>query len=153
MGKKEETRARSTYLSLKIRIIEMIQELQTANLFELSSRGIQVTYSTTSITGKPLFSYRDAFISKQFQGDEILLEESRIGQLVTVVLEQVPDLKTVTFTLILPTVKKLPSSTGTAVEVPGIMATAHTSIIGPGLGPSITYRQVMLSGTAQFVVS
>jgi hypothetical protein len=131
----------------------MIKELQTANLFELCGKGIQVTYAMTSITGQPLFSYRDAFINKQFQGDEILLQESRIGQLVTVVLEQVPDLKTVSFTLILPTINKLPSSAGTAIEAPGIMATAHTTIAGPGLGPSITYRQVMLSGTAQFVVS
>ena len=130
----------------------MNEEFQTANLFELCHKGVQVTYSTTSFAGGPLFSYRDAFIGKQFQGDDIYFEESRIGRLITVALEQVPDLKTVNFTLILPVVNKLPSSGGAYIEVPGIWATAHTTIAGPGLGPSITYRQVMLSGTAQSVM-
>ena len=131
----------------------MAEKLQTANLFELSGNKIQVTYSKTSLSGEPLFSYRDAYVSKQFQGRDIVLEDSRIGQLVTVILEQVPDLKTVSFTLILPVVSLLPSSRGTKIEVPGISATAHTTIAGPGLGPSMTYRQAMLSGTAQFVLS
>ena len=131
----------------------MAKELQTANLFELSGDGIQVTYSTTSLTGEPLFIYRDAYISMQFRGRAILLEESRIGQLVIVTLEQVPDSRTVSFTLILPVVKVLPSSTGTNIEVLGISATAHTTIAGPGLGPSMTYRQATLSGTAQFVLA
>lgn len=69
----------------------MAEELQTANLFELSADGIQVTYSTTSLTGEPLLSYRDGYISKQFRGRAILHEKSRIGQFVTVTLEQVPD--------------------------------------------------------------
>ena len=131
----------------------MAEKLQTANLFELSGNKIQVTYSKTSLSGEPLFSYRDAYVSKQFQGRDIVLEDSRIGQLVTVILEQVPDLKTVSFTLILPVVSLLPSSQGTKIEVPGMSTTAHTPIAGPGLGPSMTYRQAMLSGTAQFVLS
>jgi hypothetical protein len=131
----------------------MEESFMTANLFELCGNGIQVTYSTTVVLGGPLLSYRDAFINKQFQGNEIFLEESRLGQLVTVTLEQVPDLKTVSFTLILPVVKVLQSSSGTNIEVPGILATAHTTIAGPGLGPVMTYRQTKLSGTAQFIVS
>jgi hypothetical protein len=48
-----------------------IQELQHANLFELSGDGVQVTYSSTSIAGTPLFSYRDSSINRLFNNKEI----------------------------------------------------------------------------------
>ena len=67
-------------------------------------------------------------------------------------LEQIPDLRTVNFTLILPVVNVLPGSPGTYIQVPGIKTTTHTSIAGPVLGPQKTYRQGKLKGTAQAVV-
>ena len=41
------------------------------NLYEVHGHGIHVTYSTTSITGKPLFNYHDAAQTKNFSGDQI----------------------------------------------------------------------------------
>jgi hypothetical protein len=124
-----------------------------ANLFELSSGAIHVTYSATSILGGPIFSYRDDRISRSFRGDEIRNQDTDIGQLITVTLEAVPDLRTTTFSLILPVVTVLPQSTGAHVRVPGIKATAPTTIAGPPPGPQRLYSIVNLRGTAQFIVS
>ena len=130
----------------------MVNDFQQANLFELSGGNIQITYSSSSFTGLPLFSYRDNSTNLQFSGDEIRCVTTEIGELLTVTLEQIPDLRTVTFTLILPVVNVLPASSGTYIQVPGITTTTHTTIAGSVLGPEMTYSQVNLTGTAQFVV-
>ena len=129
----------------------MVNEFQQANLFELSGNDIQVTYSSSSFTGRPLFSYRDGSINRQFSGKDIHAVKSELGKLLTVTLEQIPDLRTVTFTLILPVVNVLPASSGTYIQVPGITTTTHTTIAGPVLGAQMTYSQVNLTGTAQVV--
>ena len=129
----------------------MLNDFQHANLFELSSAAIQITYSASSFTGLPLFSYRDSSRNLQFSGDEIRCETTAIGELRTVTLEQIPDLRTVTFTLIVPVVNVLPASSGTYTQVPGITTTTHTTIAGPVLGAEMTYSQVNLIGTAQVV--
>lgn len=124
-----------------------------ANLFELSRGAIYVTYSTTSILGGPILNYRDNQISRSFRGEEIRLLDTEVGQLITVTLEAIPDLRTVTFSLILPTVTIMPQSTGTRIRVPGITTTAPTTIAGPPPGPQQLYSIVRLRGTAQFIVS
>jgi hypothetical protein len=125
--------------------------LEQANLFELASRSIQVTFSSTSITGRPLLSYRDHNLQLNFEGEEIDIRDTQIGQLITVTLETIPDLRTVTFTLILPLVNVIRQSGGIRVSVSGIRTTTHTTIVGPGLGAEKTYAIVTLEGTAQFV--
>jgi hypothetical protein len=124
-----------------------------ANLFELNSSSIHVTFSSTSISGDPIFSYRDNQRSLSFRGEDIRLQDTEIGQLVTVTLEVIPDLKTVTFSLILPVVTVMHQSSGIRIKVPGITTTNPTTIAGPPLGPQSLYSIVNLRGTAQFVVS
>ena len=130
----------------------MAKEFQQANLFELSGHDIQVTYAASSFEGSPLFSYRDGSINRQFSGGEIHSVQTEIGELLTVTLEQIQDLRTVTFTLILPVVNVMPRSAGLHIQLPGITTTTHTTIAGPVLGPAKTYSQVNLKGTAQIVV-
>lgn len=132
----------------------MAQNVEQANLFELSNRShsILITYSSTSVDGKPQLSYRDKNISRTFLGQEIRFDDTKIGQLITVTLEAVPDLRTVTFTLVLTRVNVLPQSGGTLIRVPGILTTTYMTIAGQGLGAERTYSVVNLWGTAQFVV-
>jgi proteasome lid subunit RPN8/RPN11 len=129
----------------------MTQELQQANLFVLSGDGIQINYSTSGLEGLPLFSYRNGNINRQFSGAEIRSVATEIGELLTVTVEQILDIRTVTFTLIMPIVNVLPGSTGTHIQVIGIITTTHMNIPGPVLGPAKTYYQVNLNGTAQVV--
>jgi hypothetical protein len=107
--------------------------------------------TASSFTGQRQFNYRDVSTNHTFVGEEISLRDTEIGQLITVTLETVPDLRTVTFTLILPLVNVLPQSGGTRVQVPGILTTTHTTVSGPGLGAEKSYSTVNLQGTAQFV--
>jgi hypothetical protein len=130
----------------------MARNLDQANLFELSGNGIQFTYSTSSFNGLLLFSYRDARLNCQFSGTEIDSQNTALGELITVILEQIVDLRIVTFTLILPDVNVLPRSAGLHIQVPAITTTTHTSIAGPALGPNKSYSPVNLDGTAQFIV-
>jgi hypothetical protein len=130
-----------------------MEDFIQANLFELSSGAIHVTFSSTSISGKPLFSYRDLQISRSFIGDEIRFQNTELGQEVTVTLETIPDLRTVTFSLILPTVTVMQKSSGLLIKVPSITVTNPTTIIGPPPGPQKLYSVVTLRGTAQFIVS
>jgi hypothetical protein len=131
----------------------MAQEFQQANLFELSGDDIQVTYSSSSFEGPPLFSYRSSGINRQFSGEEIRSAQTEIGELLMVTIEQILDLRTVTFTLILPVVNVLPGSAGIHIQIFGITTITHTSIAGTVLGPKQTYSQVNLQGTAQVVTS
>lgn len=124
-----------------------------ANLFELSRGAIHVTYSTTSIVGGPIFNYRDNQMSRSFRGEEVRIQETEVGQLITVTLETIPDLRIVTFSLILPIVTVIPQSTGTRIGAPGITTTAPMTIAGPPPGPQQLYSIVRLRGPAQFIVS
>jgi hypothetical protein len=130
----------------------MEKEFHQANLFELSGDGIQVTCSTSGLEGLPLFSYRNGNINCQFSGEEIRSVATEIGELLTVTVEQILDIRTVTFTLILPTVNVLPGSAGTHVQVFGIITTTDMNIPGPVLGPAKKHHEVNLNGTAQVVV-
>jgi hypothetical protein len=122
------------------------------NLFELRGGGIKVTYSTSSLDGKPRLTYEDQKISLTFQGEEIRSMDTEIGLQLTVTLEQVPDLQTVTLTLILPTIN-LQGNEG-RFRTQAIITTHRTSIGGPDLvkGPLQLYRVKPLRGIARVVV-
>ena len=124
-----------------------------ANLFELSSGDIHITYSTTSILGGPLLSYRDHELNRSFRGAEIRINDTEIGQQVTVTVETIPELRKVDFALILPMVTVMSQSTGTRIKIPGIRIVSPTTFAGPLPGPQKLYSMFNMRGTAQFVVS
>jgi hypothetical protein len=120
-------------------------------LYELSGRGIHVTYSTTSLQGKPLFNYHDAFQVKNFSGDEIQTVDTILGILVTVFLIRTVDTGSTTFTLLVPRVN-LPPSNSANITTEGI-TTLHKFSIIPLQGQTELYTVHPLHGTARFVVS
>jgi hypothetical protein len=120
------------------------------NLFELTSEDVQVTYSTSSFDGTPRFTYSDPDGQKDFAGDEIESADTALGSEVTVTLEAVPDLHTITFTLVLPDFR-MPEYGDVAFTTFAITTTNLTSIAGPREGPGQTYEAVVLEGTAKSV--
>ena len=48
-----------------------LQTMEEPNLFELRSGTIKIMYSTTSLSGLPLFNYKDSQQALTFQGEEI----------------------------------------------------------------------------------
>jgi hypothetical protein len=119
-----------------------------ANSFRLMLGKTPASYATTSLIGVPIFNYGD----QHFMGDDLHIVDTEMGQQVTVVLRQVPDLEVVTFTLIVPPVL-LAGSKPAEVEIPGVTSTHHTTIAGPPLGQNITYELAMLPGIAESIVS
>jgi hypothetical protein len=67
------------------------------NLYELKGGALRVTYSTTSITGKPSFTYQQG-VRPRALPNEIQIRRFLLGHWYGLV-EAVPDLKTVTFSL------------------------------------------------------
>ena len=114
---------------------------------------IHVNYSSSSIAGVPLVSYKDAELDLNFQGDDITRVETSLGELVTVTLQTVPDDFTRTFTLIVPTIR-VPHGGEAEFDTLGIQtADRSSSFVGPlgTAGVLQTYQVHQLHGNAQQV--
>ena len=123
---------------------------QQPNLFELSGDGIQVTYSTSSISGKPLFNYHDGLQAKNFSGNEISVVDPVVGKLVSVFLVRTIDAGSTSFTVLIPAVHLPPSNVAT-ITTEGVTTLHKFSIVGPPLGQTELYTFHCLNGTARFV--
>ena len=124
------------------------------NLFTFSGRqdDTQVVFSTTSVTGEAQFSYHDETRDHSATGDEITVERGPLGTLVTNTLETIPDLHTLTVTLVLPDLGGS-SRPITHFRTFLVLTTNRTSIGGPALitGALQLYKVVKGRGTAQQV--
>ncbi|HEX8156469.1 MAG TPA: hypothetical protein VF526_03690 [Solirubrobacteraceae bacterium] len=122
-----------------------------ANLFELRGPDTQITFSTTSFGGGPQFSYSGPKGKHRFSGDEIDTQSTALGTEVTVTLESIPDLHTITLTVVLPHVEQKPGEEHRFKTI-GIFTTNHTTIAGP---PPVaqSYETIALRGVAKFVAA
>jgi hypothetical protein len=123
------------------------------NLYDLHGHHLHITYSTSSIDGKPLFQYHDPFQTLQFSGDQIRTLDSEVGTLVTVTIRLTTDFGSTSFTLMVPQVN-LDQSSESQITTFGI-TTLHRFSIAPQLdrGQTEHYTVAELSGTAAFVIS
>lgn len=122
-----------------------------ANLFSLSGDSINVEYATGTLTGSSLV-YHDDELNRSFANEELTVENTLLGQLVTVTLSQIPDLEVVTFTLVLPAITVTEHNVPIDIEVPGITTTHPTTIAGPEPGQQAFYSVVTLIGTTEAAV-
>ena len=122
-----------------------------ANLYELSRGPMQITFS--NIVGLPVFDCRVKQQHWLFRGSEIQMQDTHIGQLITVTLENIPEQGEVIFTLILPVITVKSAATETRIQVIGITThkSAHTQNRQSGNQPN--YSIVNLHGTAQFALT
>ena len=123
---------------------------QPPNLFEFSYGETQISYSTSSFAGPPLFSYSGPKGEHSFSGEEIHTLSSALGTEVTVTLEAVPDLHTITLTVLLPGITLSPGDEE-SFESAGIFTTSNTTIAGPPAGVAQTYEIIALDGVAKLV--
>lgn len=126
-----------------------------ANHFEVEGYGVQITYSESSITGDPRFSYSDKDRSLNFSGSEVQVQGTdALGDLITVTIENVSDLRTMTVTLLVPKVNLPETTKQSSFETEAVFTTNHTTIGGTSLvqGQLKSYKTVALTGTAQQVV-
>ncbi|MGF1481961.1 MAG: hypothetical protein ACFB4I_21185 [Cyanophyceae cyanobacterium] len=133
---------------------KLASDLVPATYFTLADESTQIVYSTANFLPGSFLSYCDPSFNRTFLDPDIRLLDSEIGQLVTVTLEHIPDLRIVTFTLLLPVVRVSQSQPLVIpIAVTGVITTTPMNFGGfPMVGPEKTYRQLSLRGTAQFVV-
>jgi len=122
----------------------------TPNSFQLRGDDVQVNYSTTSIDGKPRFTFKKGKKTLDFAGNQISSSTVNIGTLVSVVIAAVPDKSTTTFSILLPAIR-LPESKRQAFRTFGLTTVAKTTIEGPPVGAQQTYTSVALRGSARLV--
>jgi len=122
----------------------------TPNSFQLTGDDVQVNYSTTSIDGKPRFTFKKGQKTLDFAGNQISSSNVKIGTLVSVVIAAIPDKSTTTVSILLPAIR-LPESRRQAFRTFGITTVTKTSIVGPPVGVQQTYTTVALRGSARLV--
>ena len=135
----------------------MVTPNNEPNLFDLHGVGskhknVHITYSTSSITGKPLFDYKDTKGQQHnFTGADIRTIETEIDAMVTVTLQIVPEVHVVTLTLLVPDVKL--EGAAKPIKAIAILTTNKKPFSGVPLikGALQTYEVIELQGTASFV--
>ncbi len=126
------------------------EEARQANLFELQGYDVQITFSTTSIIGAPQFSYRDRVESRNFSDNEIALEETALGQTVTVQLKNnAADEGLESITLLLPLLQ-LGDEQSVPIQTLAILS-KQAVFVAPGTRQLQQYSPIYLTGTAQAV--
>ncbi len=124
------------------------------NIFDLkdAANHVHITYSTSGVDGRAHLGYTDPKLQRSFTGKEIRVLPSEIGALVSVTLDQAPDLHTITLTLLVPAINLQMTRAG--ISTKAILTTQHTSIGGPALvkGALQTYKVLTLQGTASVVL-
>lgn len=123
------------------------------NLYQLHGDYLHVTYSTTSFSGKPQLSYKDAGQSLNFTGDQIRKTATEIGTLVTVTIHMTVDSGSTSFTLLVPTVNLAgPTTPPTEIHTVGITTVHRFSVVPVGnQGQTELYTVTELSGAAAHV--
>lgn len=115
------------------------------NLFTLQGYQTQITYATTSITGMPQFTYNDGVETLHFRGEEIVVEESQLGQMVSIVL---PESRAfATLTLLVPVIHLPQECRESAIQTTAILSRR----VKVKEGQAQSYQPLALAGAAQQV--
>ncbi|MGH3945847.1 MAG: hypothetical protein ACRDRY_10405 [Pseudonocardiaceae bacterium] len=129
------------------------EQLDEANRFSVTGP-IVISYFRTSFTGVPQFSYKDGELDLNFSGGDIAREDTPLGEIVTVRLENVVDAFVRTFTLLVPKIR-LCIGDPVSFDTLGIETIDRSGAFVPPPGPAgvlQTYRSHQLQGVAEFVI-
>jgi hypothetical protein len=128
-------------------------QVKEASLFNVTGP-IVIRYSRTSITGEPEFSYQDGELDLNFSGEDIAREDTPLGEIVTVTLENAVDAFIRTFTLLVPKIRLFVGDQ-TPFDTLGIETIDRSGAFVPPPGPTgvlQTYRAHQLQGIAEFII-
>ena len=121
------------------------------NQFTLEGYDTQITYSASSLRGMPQFSFRDRVETRSFSGDEIQQEETGMGRMVTVQLQNnAADQGFEHVTLLLPKVQLSEETQSVPIHTLAIR-NREVVFVAPGARQLQTYEPIDLSGTAELV--
>ncbi len=118
-------------------------------LFELTHDDTKIVYSPGALDGSGSLQYAGPMGKYSFEGDEIETHMSARGLEVSVTLDQVSHLRTVTLTVFVPDVE-LDEATERSFRTVGIHATHRRSMTG-GLGVALSSEPLEFDGLARLI--
>jgi len=118
------------------------------NQFTLEGYDTQITFSASSLRGGPPFSFRDRGDTRSFRGDEIRQEDTGVGRMVTVQLQNsAADQGFEHVTLFLPKMQLSEETKSLPIHTLAIRS-REVVFVAPGARQLQTYEPIYLSGTA-----
>jgi hypothetical protein len=123
----------------------------TPNQYDLQAPGVTISYSTSSIAGKPQLSFTKGRQTLNFSGDEIGVLDTPIGALITVTIARSVDRGFTSFSFLLPAIDLPAASAKQSFRTLGITTVHKITITGPVKGQQQTYKSIELRGTARQV--
>ena len=124
----------------------MTQQSDLATMFLLTGEGLKISYYINEDHSSEL-DYQDAQGSQTFQSNQLHIQQSAIGTLITASLKNGGGAGTSTFTLVLPNVK-LGGQTKQPLETFAVIAQDYSE--QSRVGAQLTYRVVALQGSGQY---
>jgi hypothetical protein len=125
--------------------------IEQPNFFTLSGAGVTITLQLSGVTGQPVLTYQDSHQATNFTGEELTLEDTALGQLVSVPIVKSVDAGFTAFSVVIPNINLIGGHHH--VDTIGITSTHRTTLAGPAQGQLSTYHVVHLHGTASQVQS
>ena len=99
----------------------------------------------------PILQYEGPEGTLTFSGDQVVTQSTALGTLYTVTLNIVPDLRTLSFTLVLPPVINKTNSPQPFKTI-AVKWERHTTLVGPPpTGAELSYSVIKMHGTAERV--
>jgi hypothetical protein len=127
----------------------MAVQIQGPNLFELCYEDTKIVYALDTCDGAPRLDYTGPMGRHSFEGDAIRTELSARGREVSVTLDGVSHLRTITLTVFLPDVE-LEDTNELSFRTVGIHATRRRSMI-EGPGAEFTTEPLEFDGLARLI--
>src|SRR5438445_764847 len=124
----------------------MAQQSDLATMFLLAGEDLKISYYINEDHSSEL-DYQDAQGSLTFQSNQLHIQQSAIGTLITATLKNNADAGVTTCTLVLPNVK-LGGQTKQPVETFAVIAQDYSAL--SRVGAQLTYRVIPLQGTGQY---
>ena len=129
----------------------MTQQNQEPNQYQLTSDGLQITYTSSNDNGQLELGYQGSHGNLTFTANDIRSEETMLGTLLTVFLVRTVDTGSVTLTLLLPGVN-LAGTTEQPIQTIAIETQNLFSILDRNKARQTQAYQVYnLQGTARHI--
>lgn len=128
----------------------MAVHIQAPNLFELNHEDTRIVYAVDADSGAPRLEYTGPMGRHSFEGDAIRTEVSARGREISVTLDGVSHLRTITLTIFVPDVE-LDDCGELSFRTVGIHATRRRNMIADAPGAELTTEPLEFDGLAKLV--